>query len=161
MLKSELVNILQMTHQNLTWRSSTFKFETGTSAQKVVSLFLMVFIGPLEMINVSPDKKRSNISGHLNTLSRDWTSFGRPINQSFLHSSLLIYLFIYWKRLFARTVPEKKNIFAGTLPENKKLFAGTLPANKKLFAGTLMCSFYLVLLFASHMQVWSFKYRSN
>ena len=43
---------------------------------------------------------------------------------------------LFWKRLFAGTVPANKNLFAGTVPANKNLFTGTIPANKNLFAGT-------------------------
>ena len=45
----------------------------------------------------------------------------------FSNSSVKLEIFniLFWKRLFAGTVPANKNLFAGTVPANKNLFAGT------------------------------------
>ena len=42
------------------------------------------------------------------------------------------FFFIFWKRLFAGTLPANKNLFAGTVPANKNLFAGT-PQVRSIF----------------------------
>ena len=61
-------------------------------------------------------------------------NFEYIVKNSIMFNSIL---YIFWKMVFARTLPANKKLFAGTLPANKNLFAGTLLANKNLFAGTI------------------------